>query len=191
MGEEEYSAARDPANHSYAGWLYMLARKEGTDSEFDAFMARNQELWADAVEGFLGLLELAERHRALRDLIPFRLEGLRCVIEDSIAGFVEIRKTPMDLAPRNKSKDSWPELPKGSSWRTLVGWDDDMVFSDIDMDGGDEMPRRPMPEEEPERVTTASSSGANGGASPPEAPPPAPRADTAGPKSGQYSKRSG
>ena len=104
-GEEEYSAARDPANDTYAGWLYMLARREETADEFDAFMPRNRELWADAVEGFLGLLELAERHRALRDRIPFQLEGLRAVIEDSIAGYADIGMTPMDLAPRCKSKD--------------------------------------------------------------------------------------
>ena len=185
-GEEEYSAVRDPANKTYAGWLYLLARKEGTEKEFDDFMKRNQELWADAVEGFLGLLELAERNRALRDLIPFRLEGLRCVVEDSFAGFSEFRRTPMDTEPRKKSKDLWPQLREGCSWRTLVEWDDGMEFSDIDADGDEEMPTRPipepelrssLPEAEHERTTLGRSSGTKRGASPPEAPLPTPRAD--------------
>ena len=125
-------------------------------------MERNQELWADAVEGFLGLLELAGRNRALRDLIPFQLEGLRCVPEDSIAGFQVFAKSPMYTTPRKKSKDSWPRLEEGCSWRTLVVWDDGMEFSDIDTDaeGEDGAPARPILETEPRRSLPEVKSGA-------------------------------
>ena len=57
---DEYCVVYDATNRHYAGWLHRLAELEEALPKYKGELGINMERWADAVEVFLGTLELAE-----------------------------------------------------------------------------------------------------------------------------------
>jgi len=131
-GVSEYSVVDDASNKHYVGWLYRLAQVEEALPKFTGVLGMNMERWADAVEVFLGTLELAERTKELRKVIPFSIFKLRVVVETSIRGFTDSETLPLSRNKRSVTKQILPDLPVGcSSWNDVIDWDDDIEYSNI------------------------------------------------------------
>ena len=133
-GISEYCVVYDSTNWHYAGWLYRLAQAENALPKFTSVLGINMEKWADAVEVFLGALELAERTTELRKIIPFSVPQLRIVVETSIRGFTN--EVELALSRNKRSvKKNLPQLPSGyESWDDVIDWDEDYQYSNIASD---------------------------------------------------------
>ena len=129
----------------------MLFRSsEGAVKEFLEVLNTNMERWADVVEAFLGVLELAERYKTLRDAIPFELSAMREIVENSIRGFVD-EVVPLSGTKRTTHK-KLPDLaqmfPDKESWKSAIPWDDEANYADSDDD--EETPPEQMDTDEEE-----------------------------------------